>query len=1341
MSLAFILTGILFRFVALYKSVASLRKKFDWRLSILAVSIVASLVNMVYWNGLTLSEYAEMPLTVNIISLCYGVVFLLAVDLSQHHLAAYRRKKQALTDHVNLFEQFAYSAPLACIIFQENKIVFSNYATSALTGYSASELKEIALHELADEQSKDYLLNLGSATNDEITSSETSIRLLSKNGDTRWGLATFGSAIYNGKPAIVGTILDVTHHKNAEHAIQEAEERLRIAINASKTVVWDVDFNKEEFKFIVPENLSRIFNFEEGRGKEQLIKYIFEGDRERVERSLYESIANNEGFEAEYRRYNLKGELKWWRIDGRAQLDANGNPVRLTGTGRCIHQQKLAAEKVRENEARLRLATEVAGIQVWEWDVASHDVTHINGEEITTCEQLTGFEDFIKRVHPDHVDRVVTSVEQSIEQGSRYDEEFPLLGNDGQYWWQHSIGQLLYNEKGNPVQMIGAAIDTTDRHKKDELIHFQADLLDKIEQSVIVQNAAGEITFSNNAAKEAFGIEHEAGVPLDISDKIQPEHRIVNKTEIMDTLRKGKQWVGELTAHTSKGASFPIFLSASPLFNEKNEFEGFIGISSDMSAYKEIQQALESSEERLRLAIDAANLVVWDVDLNSGNVAYNLPSSIDISIAEKFKSIDAILTNCHRDDREQASFKLKQTMEKKKPFSMEHRFIEEDRSFEWWESSGKIYEDKAGNPARMIGTSQVITLRKEAELQLQERMHQLQAIYNVADAVNKSDTLEAIYLTAADGAKNGLGTDRVTVITFDEEDKLNFEFSNGLSEEFIASAIEHCPWNSRESSNDIIHFADLSDIDGLDEMKAAFDRAGIRALASFPLKHKDQILGKFVVYYNEYRELSPSENQLATRIANHISLAIVKTTDERALKTSEAKNKAMLNALPDIVFNINADGVFTYYKAHEEHKLIIPRDQIIGSRFLDVLPPDLGHLVQDRLTTTVKTRTTQMIEYSLDLDEQTRFYEARFAPSGGDSVVVVIRDITNRRTIEYALRNRTVELQTIADTIPDCIIRIGQDLKMKFANKATLKAVGLKLEEFVGNDATTFGCPPALHDKWISTINKALTKKKVRELEFDADHPAEGRQSFHVLFAPEILEDDTVESVLAVIRNVTEERRLQQTIIDISARQQRSIGQDLHDELGQLLTGIGFKIAGLQHDLNEINEECAIQTREISKLVEKAIGQTRTLAEGLNPVTLEVHGLRAGLQKLAINTENTFGVDCPFTCTEDFEIEDEEMAVQLYRIGQEAVNNAIKHGNATKIDIELVQINGKAELVVRDNGKGFTPTSAQTDGHGLRIMNYRARVIGAAFDINSKKNKGTVVRCKFTNNIKQHSSA
>jgi two-component system, LuxR family, sensor kinase FixL len=220
--------------------------------------------------------------------------------------------------------------------------------------------------------------------------------------------------------------------------------------------------------------------------------------------------------------------------------------------------------------------------------------------------------------------------------------------------------------------------------------------------------------------------------------------------------------------------------------------------------------------------------------------------------------------------------------------------------------------------------------------------------------------------------------------------------------------------------------------------------------------------------------------------------------------------------------------------------------------------------------------------------------------------------------------------------------------------------------------------------------------------------------------------------VMALVRDVTERKRLEKEILEISNREQQRIGQDLHDGLGQHLTGITFLTKALQHRLAARGLPEAAEAGEIGQLVIQALAQTRNLARGLFPVELESNGLVSALKELAANISRLYQIDCHFECAADTEITNHVLATHIFRIVQEAVNNSVKHGKAGRIAITLsVSENGGGHaLRVEDNGSGMPP-DASTDGLGLKIIHYRARRMGGAFHIEPGTGGGTRVTVTF----------
>ena len=214
-------------------------------------------------------------------------------------------------------------------------------------------------------------------------------------------------------------------------------------------------------------------------------------------------------------------------------------------------------------------------------------------------------------------------------------------------------------------------------------------------------------------------------------------------------------------------------------------------------------------------------------------------------------------------------------------------------------------------------------------------------------------------------------------------------------------------------------------------------------------------------------------------------------------------------------------------------------------------------------------------------------------------------------------------------------------------------------------------------------------------------------------------------------RRVNERERLERAMLEISAREQLRIGQELHDGLGQILSGIAFLCKTQQNRLAAKSLPEAIDAAKIVALVNEAIRKTGELARGLVPAVAEAHGLVQALRQRAAAVEDLFHVSCHIECSGPFTIQDRNLAQQLHQIALEAVNNAIKHGKAKHIVIGLGGANGHGSLTIEDDGSGLPEASGSHSGLGLRIMSYRARTIGGSLDVQERSGGGVRVTCRF----------
>ena len=217
--------------------------------------------------------------------------------------------------------------------------------------------------------------------------------------------------------------------------------------------------------------------------------------------------------------------------------------------------------------------------------------------------------------------------------------------------------------------------------------------------------------------------------------------------------------------------------------------------------------------------------------------------------------------------------------------------------------------------------------------------------------------------------------------------------------------------------------------------------------------------------------------------------------------------------------------------------------------------------------------------------------------------------------------------------------------------------------------------------------------------------------------------------VLVLVRDVTDRQLLEKEILEIANQEQIRIGQDLHDGLGQHLTGITFLTRALERKLSAREIPEAAEAAEIGRLVIQALSQTRNLARGIFPVELESSGLVAAFHELAGTVEELFQISCVVECPNDAPLADQSVANHLFRFAQEAVNNSVKHGKASCVAIRLRRAEQQLILSISDNGVGLPKQGIKLKGLGLRIMGYRAQKLGGTLDLESPATGGTSVTC------------
>lgn len=343
--------------------------------------------------------------------------------------------------------------------------------------------------------------------------------------------------------------------------------------------------------------------------------------------------------------------------------------------------------------------------------------------------------------------------------------------------------------------------------------------------------------------------------------------------------------------------------------------------------------------------------------------------------------------------------------------------------------------------------------------------------------------------------------------------------------------------------------------------------------------------------------------------------------------------------------------------------------------------------------------------------------------------VSIRTDITQLKETEVALRESQARFAAFMEDSPALAFMKDEEGRYAYFNPPLGRLLGRSLDDMLGKTDAEW-LPEHVVRQFRNTDQEVLDlQKPIRRMESIPLRDGTTRHWLAVKFP--FVDGSGRRYVGGVSVDVTDERRLEKQILSAGEREQQRIGRDLHDGLGQHLTAIELMCQSLREDLASHSPSFEKQAAQICLFLRETIAQARNLSHGLSPVALESGGLVEALDKLARNTNSLAGLKCRFTCLASLPVADDEVAGHLYRISQEAVNNALKHGRPSNIELELSHRNGLLRLSVSDNGIGLPKGNEPGSGMGLEVMRYRANVIGGSLSIESSPGKGVSVVCSL----------
>jgi PAS domain S-box-containing protein len=817
--------------------------------------------------------------------------------------------------------------------------------------------------------------------------------------------------------------------------------------------------------------------------------------------------------------------------------------------------------------------------------------------------------------------------------------------------------------------------------------HLRA-LIEDAQDIVTVAAPDGQIRYVSGGARNALGYSlDEIRQNRYIFDYVHPDDAAVLRVKHRQ-LAAGMicSFTGQYRVRHQDGSYRWLETSCVAAFDNPL-INGVIATSRDITERKQAEIQLAQREEVFRLAADAVDGIIFEWDLMRGIVhrSRGLFEILGIEPEDLAPVIDAWRERLHPADLEPATRQIGLALIEGRGWTVTYRIRDARGRYRSILERGLIQRNAAGDPVRAIG-----------------------CCVDVSEIKRLTDLLEEAQRTAKMG---GWEYSYSTLeLTWTGEMFRIFETSE---DEFIVSwdaMLAQCTPESRERFHNAWRRADLTD--GQLDLELEITTLKNRRIWIRVVGHIEKLEARSV------RAFGSVQNIQAEKLA------------QIALENSTGWLKLSINMAHMHAWRWDKASDRIDFAIVDRPKRHLPAVFPTMAALLERVHPKDRPIVARAIETGFDDRTDKLAEFRLKVDNRGyRSYATTVRPvfdadGKPQGFVGVTQDVTSRREAEAKLRRSEQLLRATTSNTADTLILVDTDLKVRFINRGY---AGLGIEEIVGREISAL-LPEAARGTVIGKLRNVLSTGEPTTYEFQSRE--EERELQHFENRAVLVQDDDIGTGLSIsVTNITERKRLEQEILDVSNRERHTIGRDLHDGLGQELTGVALMLRSLATRFEYQFPEGVATINEIVGVVNQSIESARSLARGLLPVRTDTGGLPFALRELATRSRDLYGLEVNFRAEIWPEITlSEANASHLYRIAQEALTNSARHGHAHKVDILLMVTRNTFLLRINDDGVGMGQPKRSSTGMGLKIMRYRAGMIGAKIEFGGNKPHGTIVR-------------
>ena len=1105
---------------------------------------------------------------------------------------------------------------------------------------------------------------------------------------------------------LASTVSDLNEER--EHAIEQRTDELpagekgfRQLTESIGEVFWMTDPSKAQMLYVSP-TYEQIW----GRPCASLyaaptswVESIHPDDRERISQRVMTSQVSGK-YDEEYRILRPDGSIRWIHDRAFPITDDTGAIYRIAGIAEDITERKLIenalGELQRQQRALLDNIPDIAWLKDKEGGYIAVNDAYVKASGISHEEYSgkTAFDIWPREL----AERYVAGDKFVMESRQRKRFEEPFVDVAGNHTWIETIKTPIFDDQGEVIGTVGIGRDITERKlaeiKAATLVHA----VESTSELICITDLRDRFIFVNRAFQKAYGYTEEEILEKTCEVLFSPRNPPSLVGEILEQTRLGG-WRGEVLDRRKDGTEFPIRLSTSLVKDSAGQVIGLMGVAQDITERKLAEEELRWKTAFLEAQVNSSIDGILVVDQHGKKILQNqrlnelwkIPQHItDDPDDENQIQWVASMTRNPEEFVETVEYLYSHPDE----ISRDERELKDGTILDRY-SSPVIGKD--GKHYGRIWTFRDITERKQVEATLQRQQAELRVLFDLIPAMIWFKDTENRILRVNKRAAETAGKSVQEI-----EGKSTFEIHPEEAAKFYAGDLEVI----RSGAPKLGIVETLRDQGGK-ELWIQTDKV--------PYCDKDgKVIGVVVL-----------AQDITQRRRTEESLRLLGTAVEQSRESIVITDPQLDLPGPRILFVNPAFTNMTGYTAAEVLGKT-PRilqgsrtDKTVLSAFRQTLTlgePFLGETINYR-----KDGTEFFLEWQVT--------PIRDASGAITHYVASARDITQRKLAENTLRESQQQLKDILDNTTAAIYM--KDLAGRFilVNRYFESIFHVRREEFVGKtdlDLFTREQATAFQQNDLQVLAASAP------LEFEEIVPHDDGLHTYISIKFPLRDTQGVPySVCSISTDITERKRLEKEILEISDREQARIGRDLHDDLCQRLVSIAFASNLLEKRLREKSLVGAADASTIARQLDESITQARTLARVLYPVKLESEGLAAALQELAISVSNRPTLLCEVDCPGPVPIGDIAVATHLYRIAQEAVSNAVRHAQASRIVIGLQMRDGGITLSVTDNGIGLSDDVNQRHGMGLHTMQYRARMIDGRLEIKRAESGGTRVTCRI----------